>query len=60
MDGQISQKVEFYKREEKQLRLYFDQFCNLLSLKHVLQNTVKQIMWANVSKAKKDPRSLKI
>ena len=50
MDRQISQKVEFYRREEKRLSLYFDQFCNLLSLKHVLQYTFNQIMWANVLK----------
>ena len=50
MDQQILQKVEFYRREEKRLRLYFDQFCNLLSLKHALHNTVNQIMWANVLK----------
>ena len=36
-DRQIAQKVEFYRMEEKQLWLYFDQFCNLLPLKHVLQ-----------------------
>ena len=64
MDQQILQKVEFYRREEKRLRLYFDQFCNLLSLKHVLQYRFNQIMWANGtqegSKAKKRPRSLKI
>ena len=48
MDQQILQKVEFYRREEKQLMLYFDQFCNLLSLKHVLQYRFNQIMWANV------------
>ena len=30
MDRQISQKVEFYRREEKQLRVDIDQFCNLL------------------------------
>ena len=50
MDQQILQKVEFYRREEKQLRLYFDQFCNLLSLKHVLQYRFNQIMRANVLK----------
>ena len=67
MDQQILQKVEFYRREEKRLRLYFDQFCNLLSLKHVLQYRFNQIMWANVLKrhsrrikGQKGPRSLKI
>ena len=50
MDRHILQKVEFYRWEEKRLRLYFDQFCNLLSLKHVLQYRFNQIMWANVLK----------
>ena len=50
MDRQISQKVEFYRREEKRLRLYFDLFCNLLSLKYVLQYTFNQIMCTNVLK----------
>ena len=50
MDRQISQKVEFYRREEKRLRLYFDQFCCILPLKHVLQYTFNQIMWAHVLK----------
>ena len=35
MNRQILQKVELYRREEKRLRLCFDQFCNLLQLKHV-------------------------
>ena len=50
MEQQISQQVVFYRREEKQLRLYFDQFYNLLPLKHVLQYMFNQIMWANVKK----------
>ena len=50
IDLQISQKVEFYRREEKQLRLYFDQFCNLLPLKHVLQYIFNQTMCTNVLK----------
>ena len=68
MDRQILQKVEFFRREEKWLRLYFDQFCNFLLLKHVLQHsTFNQIMRANVLKrhsrrikGQKGPRSLKI
>ena len=67
MEQQISQQVVFYRREEKQLRLYFDQFYNLLPLKHVLQYMFNQIMCTNAfkntqegSKAKKGPRSLKI
>ena len=50
MEQQISQQVVFYRREEKQLRLYFDQFYNLLPLKHVLRYMFNQIMCTNVFK----------
>ena len=50
MEQQISQQVVFYRREEKQLRLYFDQFYNLLPLKHVLQYMFNQTMCTNVLK----------
>ena len=53
MNRQISQKVEFYRREEKRLRLYFDQFCNLLQLKHVLQYMFNQTICTNVLKTLK-------
>ena len=50
MEQQISQQVVLYRREEKQLRLYFDQFYNLLPLKHVLQYMFNQIMCTNAFK----------
>ena len=53
MDRQISQTVEYYSREEKRLRLHFDQFCNLLQLKHVLQCMSNQTMCTNVLKTLK-------
>ena len=44
MDRQISQKIGFYRRDEKRLRLYSDQFCIFLPVKLVLQYMFNQIM----------------
>ena len=43
MDRQISQKIGFYRRDEKRLRLYSDQFCIFLPVKLVLQYMFNQI-----------------
>ena len=52
MDRQISQKIEFYRREEKRLRLYFDIFCNLFKTEI---DTLMYIYSNNVHKCYKKP-----
>ena len=64
MDRQISQKVEFYRREEKRLKVYFDHFCHLLQLQHALEYIKQCAQFEKITQegswAKKGPRFLKI